>query len=238
VGLLRVTAPLSFGITHLSRLLPDFLRRYPQLKLDLDLSDRVVDLVNERVDVALRIARAPSPTLVARRLASVGMVVCASPAYLKRHGTLRTPGELADHRTLSFSYLWAGDDWTFEDAQGHLTTVHVNADVHATNGDVLRELAVAGEGIVLQPNFIVGTDVASGVLVPLLTEWKTFELSLYAVYLSRKNLSLKVRAFVDYLVESIGPTPYWERRPAAKAKSPNGVRASDSRHRKPRARSR
>jgi DNA-binding transcriptional LysR family regulator len=238
VGLLRVTAPLSFGITHFSRLLPGFLRRHPKLKLDLDLSDRVVDLVNERVDVALRIAREPSPTLVARRLASVGMVVCASPAYLKRHGTPRTPGELVDHRTLSFSYLWAGDDWTFEDAQGHLTTVRVNADVHATNGDVLRELAVAGEGIVLQPNFLVGMDVASGALVPLLTEWKTFELSLYAVYLSRRNLSLKVRAFVDYLVESIGPTPYWEHRPAPQAKSLSGGHPGASGQRQPRARSR
>jgi DNA-binding transcriptional LysR family regulator len=236
VGLLRVTAPLSFGITHLSRLLPGFRRRYPKLKLDLDLSDRVVDLVNERVDVALRVAREPGATLVARRLASVGMVLCASPGYLKRHGTPRTPDELARHRTLSFSYLWAGDDWTFEDLQGHVTTVRVNADVHATNGDVLRELAVAGEGIVLQPNFIVGTDVASGALVPLLTEWKTFELSLYAVYLSRKNLSLKVRAFVDYLVESIGPAPYWERTPAKQIKAqdgglPPGPRAPRARHR-------
>lgn len=221
-GLLRVTAPLSFGIAHLSRLLPEFRRRYPKLKLDLDLSDRVVDLVNERVDVALRITREPGATLVARRLASVGMVLCASPAYLKRHGAPRTPEDLAHHQTLSFSYLWAGDDWTFEDAHGHLTTVRVNADVHATNGDVLRELAVAGEGIVLQPNFLVGMDVARGALVPLLTEWKTFELSLHAVYLSRKNLSLKVRAFIDYLVEAIGPTPYWERQPAAQAKQQKG----------------
>ena len=90
---------------------------------------------------ALRVAREPGATLVARRLASVGMVLCASPAYLKRHGTPRTPEELAQHQTLSFSYLWAGDDWTFEDAHGHLTTVRVNAEVHATNGDVLRELA-------------------------------------------------------------------------------------------------
>jgi DNA-binding transcriptional LysR family regulator len=97
---------------------------------------------------------------------------------------------------------------------------------------------VAGEGIVLQPNFLVGMDVASGALVPLLTEWKTFELSLYAVYLSRRNLSLKVRAFVDYLVESIGPRPYWERRPAAQAKSPSGGRPSASKQRQPRARSR
>jgi DNA-binding transcriptional LysR family regulator len=170
----------------------------------------VVDLVNERVDVALRVTRAPDPGLVARRLASVGMVACASPAYLKRHGVPRRPEDLADHRTLSFRYLWAGDDWTFEDAQGRATHVRVRPEVYATNGDVLRELAVAGEGIVLQPTFIVGADLASGALVPVLPGWTTFELGLYAVYLSRQNLSRKVRVFIDFLVESIGPRPYWD----------------------------
>ncbi len=216
-GLLRVSAPLSFGITHLARMLPGFRRRYPKLKLDLDLSDRVIDLVNERVDVALRITREPGATLVARRLASISMVVCASPLYLKRHGTPRTPDELAGHQTLSFSYLWSGDDWTFADAEGRVTTVRVNPDVHATNGDVLREMAVAGEGIVLQPNFVVGNDLASGALVPLLPGWRTMEFSLYAVYLSRQNLPLKVRVFVDFLLEAIGPRPYWERSAGAGA---------------------
>lgn len=231
VGLLRVTAPLSFGVRHLSRLLPAFRRRYPQLKLDLDLTDRVVDLVNEGVDVALRIAQQLSGNLIARRLAPVGMVVCASPAYLKRRGTPRSPAELNRHETLSFSYLWAGDDWSFTDAQGEVTQVRVQPSVHATNGDVLRELAVAGEGIVLQPTFIVGEELARGALVPLLTEWKTFELNLYAVYLSRRNLSLKVRAFVDYLVESTGERPYWDRvprqpaRPATAPRKPGMKRA-------------
>lgn len=223
-GLLRVSAPLSLGITHLSRLLPAFRRRYPKLKLDLDLSDRVVDLVNERIDVALRITREPAGTLVARKLAPVSLVVCASPAYLKRHGTPRTPADLAKHQALSFSYLWSGDDWSFEDAQGRVTTVRVNADVHATNGDVLRELAVAGEGILMQPSFIVGKDLASGALVPLLPQWKPPGFNLYAVYLSRQNLPLKVRAFVDYLVEAIGTQPYWEHVPAARRTKPRSIR--------------
>jgi DNA-binding transcriptional LysR family regulator len=216
-GLLRVSAPLSFGIAHLSRILPPFRRRYPKLKLDLDLTDRFVDLVNERVDVALRIARDPGATLIARRLASVRMVLCASPAYLRRHGTPRSPDDLARHQTLSFSWLWAGDDWSFEDAQGSSHTVRVNASVHATNGDVLCELAVAGDGIVMQPAFIVGKALASGALVPLLPQWKAPVSTLWAVYLSRQNLPLKVRAFVDFLVESIGPRPYWEHVPAAGA---------------------
>lgn len=210
VGLLRITAPLSFGVTQLSRLLPAFRARHPQLRLDVDLTDRVVDLVNEGVDVGLRIAHALSGNLVARRIAPVSMVVCAAPMYLKRHGVPRTPAELAQHETLSFSYLWVGDDWPFTDAQGNLTRVRVQPAVHATNGDLLRELAVAGGGIILQPSFIVGAELTRGTLVPLLTDYRTLELSLFAVYLSRRQLSSKVRVFIDYLVEAIGAAPPWE----------------------------
>lgn len=219
VGLLRITAPLSFGLSHLSRLLPAFRARYPQLRLDVDLSDRVVDLVNEGVDVAVRVARELSGNLIARRIAPVSMVVCAAPAYLKRRGTPKTPAELAEHETLSFSYLWAGDDWPFVDAQGNETRVHVQPGVHATNGDLLRELAVAGGGVILQPTFIVASELMRGTLVPLLTDYRTLELNMFAVYLSRRHLSLKVRAFVDYLVESIGERPHWDRwQPVAAAK--------------------
>lgn len=211
VGLLRITAPLSFGVTQLSRLLPAFRERYPKLRLDVDLTDRVVDLANEGVDVGLRIAHELGSNLVARRIAPVTMVVCASPIYLKRRGVPHSPAELAQHETLSFSYLWVGDDWPFTDAQGTLTRVRVQPAVRATNGDLLRELAVAGGGIILQPSFIVGTDLARGTLVPLLTDYRTFELSLFAVYLSRRQLSNKVRVFIDYLVEAIGEDPPWER---------------------------
>ena len=210
VGLLRVTAPLSFGVTQLSRLLPAFRAQHPQIRLDVDLTDRVVDLVNEGVDVGLRVAHELSGNLVARRLGPVSMVVCASPLYLKRRGVPRTPAELAQHDTLSFSYLWVGDDWPFTDAQGTPTKVRVQPDVHATNGDLLRELAVAGGGIIMQPSFIVGAELARGTLVPLLTDYRTLELSLFAVYLSRRQLSSKVRVFIDYLVAAIGDPPPWE----------------------------
>lgn len=210
MGLLRITAPLSFGVTQLSRLLPGFRARYPQVRLDVDLTDRVVDLVNEGVDVGLRIAHELSGNLVARRLAPVSMVVCASPIYLKRRGAPRAPAELAQHETLGFSYLWVGDDWPFVDAQGTVTRVRVQPAVHATNGDLLRELAVAGGGIILQPSFIVGEQLARGTLVPLLTDYRTFDLNLFAVYLSRRQLSSKVRVFIDYLVEAIADEPPWE----------------------------
>lgn len=213
VGLLRITAPLSFGVMQLSRRLPEFRAHYPQLRLDVDLTDRVVDLVNEGVDVAVRIAGELSGNLIARRIAPVSMVVCAAPSYLKRRGTPTRPEELSQHETLSFSYLWAGDDWPFVDAHGNTTRVRVQPSVRATNGDLLRELALAGGGIILQPSFLVGADLARGTLVPLLTDFRTLELSLFAVYLSRRHLSVKVRAFVDHLVAAFGAAPWehWQR---------------------------
>ena len=229
VGLLRITAPLSFGVTQLSRLLPAFRQRHAQLRLDVDLTDRVVDLANEGVDVGLRIAQELSDNLVARRIAPVSMVVCASPLYLKRRGVPRTPDELAQHETLSFSYLWVGDDWPFTDAQGAQTRVRVQPAVHATNGDLLRELAVAGGGIILQPSFIVDAELARGTLVPLLTDYRTLDLSLFAVYLSRRQLSSKVRVFIDYLVEAIGEQPPWEQWQRGKALVGRGSRTRSSR---------
>ena len=219
VGLLRVSAPLSFGLMELARFLPGFRARHPQLRLDIDLSDRVVDLANEGVDIALRIASKLEGNLIARRIAPVSMVVCASPDYLKRRGTPATPAELVDHATLSFSYLWAGDEWPFTDAQGRLTRVKVNPSVHATNGDLLRELAVAGGGIIMQPTFIVASELERGTLVPILAEYQTLELSLFAVYLSRRHLSNKVRVFIDELVLAIGEdTPRGHPKPRASGK--------------------
>ena len=209
-GVLRVSAPLSFGIGHLSRLLPAFRKRHPDLRLDIDLSDRVTDLAAEGIDVALRIAREPSRNLVARAIAPVRLVVCASPLYLRRRGAPSHPSELAHHETLSYSYLEAGDVWHFARPGEEAVSVQIKPSVHATNGDILRELALAGGGIVMQPSFIVGADLMRGTLVPLLQEWKSLELTLYAVYLSRRQLSPKVRAFIDHVVESVGKEPYWE----------------------------
>lgn len=224
VGLLRITAPLSFGVTQLSRLLQPFRARYPKLRLDVDLSDRVVDLANEGVDVGLRIAHELSGNLVARRIAPVSMVVCAAPAYLKPRGMPRTPAELAARETLSFSYLWAGDDWPFADAQGNVTRVRVQPSVHATNGDLLRELAVAGGGIILQPAFMVGEHPARGTLVPLLAEYSTFELSPFAVYLSRRQRRARC---------ACSSTTWWRRsanrRPGSSGTAPRRARRDRAR---------
>jgi DNA-binding transcriptional LysR family regulator len=162
-----------------------------------------VDLVHDSTDVAVRIARTLGPNLIARKISPVPMIVCASPAYLARRGVPLVPEDLALHDTLGYSYLLTGDNWVFHHRDGQESAVRIQPAVHATNGDLLRALAVGGEGITVQPDFIVRDDLAAGRLVPLLNDWHMGEFYLYAVYLSRKHLSAKVRAFIDYLAETL-----------------------------------
>lgn len=204
VGLLRLSAPLSYGISHLAGVLARFREQHPQLRLDVDLSDRLVDLANEGVDVALRIATRLDPGVVARRIVALDAVVCAAPSYLSRRGRPRAPAQLAEHDTLSFSYLWAGDEWPFTDAAGHRERVRVHPSVHSSNGELLRQLAIAGGGIILQPRFIVEQALRDGTLVPILADYRTLDLNLYAVYLSQRFLPSKVRVFIDFLVDALG----------------------------------
>lgn len=201
-GLLRISAPLSYGIHELARLLPDFMRRYPDLKLDIDLSDRVVDLANDGIDVAIRISQSLTSQVVARKIMPIEMILCASPDYLARKGTPKTPEEIAEHETLSYSYLSTGDNWHFVDKNQTEVTVRIQSTVHASNGDLLTALGLSGNGIIIQPVFIVAKHIAEGKLVPLLPEWHMGEFYLYAVYLSRKHLSAKIRAFIDHLAEN------------------------------------
>jgi len=203
-GVLRISAPLSFGVLRLADELPGFRARYPELRLDIDLSDRVVDLANEGIDVALRISATLDASLIARRIVPIGMVVCAAPKYLKRRGTPLVPGDLERHEVLSYKYLWCGDDWAFTDASDEVSRVRVRPTVHATNGDLLRRLAVADGGIILQPDFLVEEELRRGRLVRILEGYRATEFNLYAVYLSHQHLPTRVRVFIDYLVERFG----------------------------------
>lgn len=201
-GLLRISVPLSYGLREFARILPEFRARYPGLRLDIHLSDRTVDLVNDSIDVAVRIGASPGLNLIARQISPVPIVVCASPAYLARRGFPQTPDDLTSHETLSYSLLATGDTWIFQDKNGTEHSVRIDPTVHANNGDLLRQLALAGGGIISQPLFIVADDLARGALVPLLQDWKISEPHVYAVYLSRKFLSPKVRVFIDFLVDA------------------------------------
>ena len=199
-GVLRVSAPLSYGVNRLSRWLPDFMASHPRLRLDLDLTDRQVDLATDAIDVAVRIALRPAATnVIARRITSVHRVVCAAPAYLARHGHPLTPHDLAHHDTLCFSHLSSGDQWNFHNMQGQTAEVRLRPRLHASSGDMLCELAVGGAGILNEPDFMVARHIASGCLVPILTDWQSESFNVYALYLSRKYLSAKVRVFIDHL---------------------------------------
>lgn len=204
-GLLRISAPLSFGIGRLSQWLPSFIARYPDLKLEVDLTDRPVDLANDGIDVAVRIARQPASTnVIARRIAPIRTIVCAAPHYLDHRGRPTVPADLAAHDTLGFSYLSTGDNWGFRGPAGQEVTVRVRSHLKANNGNILCELALQGLGVIYQPAFIVERHIASGRLERILTDFSEEGLSLYALYLSRKFLAAKVRVFIDFLIQMEG----------------------------------
>lgn len=202
-GRLRVSAPVSFGVLNLGPAIAEYLAAYPQVVIDLDLNDRVVDLVEDGFDVAVRIGPQHDSSLVARPLAPQQLVVCAAPAYLERHGTPQEPEALRQHRCLHYSYASTGNDWHFE-RDGHTHVIRIAPAFRANNGDVLRTAALAGHGIILQPDFLVGDDVRAGRLVPLLTDYRHTPLTMVAVYPHRRLLSPKVRSFVEHLEARFG----------------------------------
>lgn len=197
-GMLKISAPVSFGVLHLGAALAEFVERHPAMRLDVNLNDRTVDLVEEGYDLAVRIARLADSSLVARRIATATLRVCAAPAYVKRHGAPKTPAELASRQCLGYAYAGTGDKWSFDGPRG-LIEVRVRTETRANSGELLRELAVHGQGIALLPSFIVAGDLKAGRLVTLLPRYDAGQLGIFAVYPSRKYLSAKVRALVDFL---------------------------------------
>jgi DNA-binding transcriptional LysR family regulator len=197
-GLLRVNAPVTFGIRHLAPLWGQFREHYPKVSLDVTLADRVVDLVEEGYDLAIRIATLPSSTLVSKRLASTRMVLCASPQYLLARGVPQHPADLAAHAVMTYSYWSTGDEWHFDGPDGPVS-VKIKPCMHTNSGDTCRAAALAHQGIILQPTFLVGDDLAAGTLVELMPEFRSIEIGIYAVYPTRKHVAPKVRALVDFL---------------------------------------
>ncbi len=204
-GVLRVSAPLSYGVNRMSRWLPEFMASHPRLRLDLDLTDRHVDLATDGVDVAVRIALRPAATnVIARRINSVHSITCAAPEYLARRGCPQVPADLAQHDTLCFSHLSSGDQWNFRSRTGQAAEIRLRPRLHASNGDMLCELAAGGAGIINEPDFMVERHIAAGRLVPILTDWDSESFNVFALYLSRKYLSAKVRVFIDHLQRKEG----------------------------------
>jgi len=209
-GLLRINAPMSFGYLHLAPAIPDFLTLYPEVEIDLTMSDRIVDLVDEGVDLAVRLGRLSDSSLVARKLAPVRRAVCASPAYLKAHGTPQTPDDLIHHQCLCYSNLSMSQEWRFMRADGTAWPVEVHGRLRADNGDALREAALKDLGLVYLPSFIIGRDLQAATLVSVLTDYVAQDSNVYAVYPHARHLSPKVRAFVDFMASRFGARPYWD----------------------------
>jgi len=201
VGLLRLNVPVSFGLLHLAPLWPAFLQQHPRVTLDVTLSDRIVDLVDEGYDLAVRIARLPASTLVSRKLSATRLVLCASPEYLRRHGGPSHPEEIAQHTVFTYTLLATGDTWNFDGPQGPVS-VKVTPVMRSNSGDTCCAAALQHQGIVLQPSFMVGQHLRSGALVEILPEYRSLELGVYAVYASRRHVLPKVRVLIDFLVEA------------------------------------
>ncbi|MFO1314709.1 MAG: LysR family transcriptional regulator [Burkholderiales bacterium] len=198
-GTLRVSASVTFGAAHLAPAAAAFMARHPDMRLDVELSDRAVDLVDEGFDAAVRIGAVGGQNLVGRRVGTTQLVCCAAPAYVARHGEPRTPEDLARHACLLYEYAPQRDQWTFADGKGGEYRVRVAGPVHANSGAFLAALAAAGVGIAYEPDFIVGADLRAGRLVPLLRGFLSAASPIHVVYPSRRHLSAKVRAFAEFL---------------------------------------
>ena len=218
-GTLRVTASISFGVGYLAESIAQFRRQHPQLRFDLELSDRAVDLVDEGIDLAIRIGDIGSQGLIGRRIGVAQLICCAAPSYLARHEAPRTPADLAAHPCLTYAYSSTGNVWRFADRDGRIQDVKVSGPAHANNGAMLAALAVAGMGINLEPDFIVADDVRAGRLVVLLPGYAVPPIGISATYPSRRHLSAKVRSFVDFLVERFAREPPWRLPPARRRAS-------------------
>ncbi|MDA8257417.1 MAG: LysR family transcriptional regulator [Betaproteobacteria bacterium] len=208
-GAIRTTVPLTFGLLHLTPLILEFSKAHPDIHIDLDFNDRRVNLIEEAMDLALRITDRLPETTVARRLTTCRSVVLASPAYLKLHGEPKHPDELAQRACLAYS-LTSRSSWTFI-IDGVPHAVEIGGPITANNGNALQEAAIQGMGIVYQPTFIAADAIRRGELVPILKNFPAPVLGMFAVFPGTRFVPQRVRAFVDFLAARLGPEPYWDR---------------------------
>ncbi|MDE2617198.1 MAG: LysR family transcriptional regulator [Burkholderiales bacterium] len=197
-GLLKISAPLTFGIRHLAPLWGEFLRIHPRVELEVNLNDRVVDLIEEGYDLAVRIGQLGSSSLIARRIAGTRLVLCASPRYLQQAAPIQALDDIADHAVISYTYLATGEHWHFT-GPGGARSIEVHPRLRSNSGDTCRAAALADQGIVFQPGFLVGEDLKAGRLVEILPRYTGPEIDISVVYPSRHHLSHKVRAMVEFL---------------------------------------
>jgi DNA-binding transcriptional LysR family regulator len=209
-GTLRVSASVAFGRSQLVPLLPKFMLQNPSISIDLELTDREINLLEEGIDVAIRIARLDDSSYIARKLADNRRLICAAPSYLAKYGVPQIPDDLLKHNCIRSndpgSHL---NEWEFATPEGH-RVIHVSGNFAANLSDTLYEAALAGIGLVRLSTFLIGADIKDGRLVPVLPDYIDDSRSIYAIYPHRRHLSPKVRAFIDFLVTEYTPEPPWE----------------------------
>lgn len=201
-GTLRINSPLSYGIRKISPLLPEFMTRHPDLKVDISFSDRQMDLIEDGFDMGIRIAQLADSSLIARRLGQTKLVLAASPKYWQEHGKPKHPSELSSHKCLLYDYRATPNDWQFQGPQGAFS-VHVDGTFRTNNGDALLSAAVNGTGVHYVPTFLAEECLANGELEPALEDFIGSGIPIHAVWPQNRHLSAKVRSFVDFLVERL-----------------------------------
>lgn len=209
-GVLRVSASVAFGTLHVAPALAEFLPRHPELKIDLSITDRWVNLAEEGFDVAIHVSGDPPPNLVARPLAPVRRQLCATPEYFRRRGIPRTPADLVEHNCLDYTRSGDPGRWRFTGPEGEIS-VPINGPLHVDDDEALSQAVLGGLGVGLLPTFIVGKALQNGDLQAVLSEYIPVERHVYAMYLPTRHLPNKVRVFIDFMLSHIGAEPYWDR---------------------------
>ena len=208
-GPLRLAVPLSFGLSHLSPAIDIFAREHPGLTINIDFSDYQVDLVEQGVDLAIRIADLNDSSLQARRLCPIRLLLCASPSYLEKHGIPQRPEDLRTHQVLGYN-LGSGQTIRLIDGRGDEQLIQTSTRMAANNGDFLCDMAISGHGIVVLPTFIAWQNLSTRKLVPVLESYTIPALNAWAVYPKTRYLSQRVRRFIDFMAERFGNKPYWD----------------------------
>lgn len=208
-GTLKLAAPRSFGAFHVARAIGGYNLIYPDVHIEMMLTERLHDLAEDGIDLAIHVGHLEDSSLIAKRLASARMVVCGSPAYFKKYGIPQTPKDLTNHKCLIFSPRRPTNEWSFQKDQKQFN-VRVSGDIRANNGDALRIAAMQDTGLIQLPTYMTGLDIMAGRLQTVLEDFEPEVSQISALYLHRKHLSAKVRTFVDYLYDVLHPVPYWD----------------------------